>query len=247
MVTILDWARYIKNSGDSDVTGELTNFIADALDWANPATDHPSSVVTRDVVDLASDADARPLNRLDNFYHEVNCWDAVVKSEKNDAERQKVEALLAAAEEREAAAAKAKAEAQQQRDALVGVVRVGTKKRREAPDEMRGARGALLLTDRAFGWFEEPRDDDDDDGTQGGGGGVASGERAGDGVADDDEGGRKQTAASAPPPPPSSGKSLTFEVEVKPGGKGEALTGDLKTVEEMGKLLDAGRGGVFTF
>ena len=261
LVSIINAAAFINQCEDSDTTREITNFIADALDWANPSTDDPRSVISRGVIDLVSGVDARPLNRLDDFYREINCWNALIASEKDDAARQGIETKLAAAAIAAEVAAAAAAAAQQQMEQLAGGRRVG-KKRREIPEElMEAARGALFLTERAFGWFEEPRDDDDDDDTHGGGGAVASGERAGDiAVGDDECAGKKKTA---PPPPPTSsgGKPIAGAADIEAeedacegkkktiasGGKSIAGAAESATMtfEEMGKLLNKGRGGVF--
>ena len=147
----------------------MTNFFADAIEWANPKTNDPRSK-------LRTIYSKIKLNKLSDYYREVNCWDQAINGEKDDADRQVIEANLA-----KAMAAKKKAEddaeaAEKQMEELGGGRRGGTsKKRRQVPEGMMlGERGALFLTEKAFGWFEEPDDDDDTES----GGLVLSGERA---------------------------------------------------------------------
>jgi hypothetical protein len=252
---VLDLVRQLRKKVSDPATFDLVSkCLHDAADYADPQLDSLRSALKgtgavrrggRGVVNLADDdddgdgGDGTFRRRLSDLYAEKACFEQGIAKEKaaglyNQAEemekrhREKMDALRKKAEEE---AAK------------------GRGGKRSAP--FKAAAGARFATDRFFGWFEErgDSDDDDDDGTQGGGNAVASGERAGDGVADDDEGGKKKATASAPPPPPSSGKMYAFPLVVKPGkgGGAEAVSGEAKTAEEMGKLLNAVRGGVFTF
>ena len=127
----------------------MTNFFADAIEWANPKTNDPRSKLrTSKIINLDCDSnEVNKLNKLSDYYREVNCWDQAINGEKDDADRQVIEANLAKAMAAKKAEDDAEA-AEKQMEELGGGRRGGTsKKRRQVPEcrrhDVGGTRGVV--------------------------------------------------------------------------------------------------------